>query len=500
MVVHINTIAFSGIKPILVDVQVHMTPGKFNFSIVGLPDKLVNESKERVLASLTALGFSLPFCRMTVNLSPADINKGGSHYDLPIALGLFAHMEILPKEQLLDYIIMGELFLDGTVTKVPGVLPASLHASDLGLGIICPYENVNETFLAPNIKVIPAKNIINLVNHFKGKQILSAPKIDSPNLETKISKGDFADVKGQYVAKRGFEIAAAGGHNVLMVGPPGSGKSMLSSRLPSILPPLTAKEILEVNMIASIKGLINKGDLIIERPFRSPHHSCSTAAMVGGGRKAEPGEITLAHNGVLFLDELPEFPRDVLESLRQPLETGNITVARAQAHVTYPANFQLIAAMNPCRCGYLGDPDRGCSLAPNCGKTYQAKLSGPLIDRIDLRIEVSPVDFKELREHDHNIEKSEIILQRVLKAQEIQKKRYLGQNFYLNSQADGELLRSKVLLSNNAQTLLDKAFERLKLSMRSYHRILKVARTIADLCDNEFVEETHIAEALSFKR
>lgn len=373
MVAHINTIAFQGIETLAIDVQVQMTQGLPSFSIVGLPDKAIAESRERVRAALYSLGLALPPKRLTINLSPADIQKEGSHYDLPIALGLLIVLGVLPYEELQRYVALGELALDGRLTSVSGVLPAALHASSLYQGIICPEICGKEAAWAPDIEVLAPATLLSLINHFKGLQILAPPQPEIKNQQE--SSKDLREVKGQETAKRALEIAAAGGHNILMIGPP----SMLAARFPSLLPPLEPEEALEVTMIHSIAGKLSEGRLIKERPFRDPHHSASLAALVGGGLRAQPGEVTLAHHGVLFLDELPEFSRNTLESLRQPLETGRVTIARANAHVTYPARFQLIAAMNPCRCGFFDDLEKGCSRAPKCAVDYQSKLSGPLI-------------------------------------------------------------------------------------------------------------------------
>ncbi len=501
---HINTIAFSGIETILVNVQIHMIKANFFFTIVGLGDKAIAESRERIWSALSSIGINIPFARVVINLAPADLVKEGTHYDLPITVAILAGMGIIPAQELSSYIIMGELHLDGSIASVAGILPAAIHATGNNMSLICPHANGQEARWAGNLKILAPKHLLDIINHFKGSQILSEPSLDSKtidNLKLKKNKFDIADVKGQFTAKRGLEIAAAGNHNLLMVGPPGSGKSMLASRINTILPPLTNKEILEINMIASIKGNLSRGEILLERPFRSPHHSCSMAAMVGGGKKAAPGEITLAHRGVLFLDELPEFTRSSLEALRQPLESGNITVSRANAHLTYPADFQLIAAMNPCRCGYLGDAERSCKQAPNCGKLYQNKLSGPFLDRIDLQIDVNSLNFDELQKL-KNIqnESSEQIQKKVIQARNIQIDRYKELGILTNNQASSELINKISNIDNDGQKLIEHAFKSLKLSMRSYTRILRVARTIADLRNNANIEYIDIAESLSFRR
>src|SRR5687767_1260776 len=379
MVAQVATVAFLGLEARAVEVQVQIASGLPKFLVVGLPDKAVGESRERVHAALAAIGLSLPPRRITVNLSPADLPKEGSHYDLPIALGLLAAMGAVDAEMLADYVVVGELGLDGRVAPSPGVLLAAIHASARGLGLICPAAQGPEAAWAGEIEVVAAPDLIALLNHFKGSGLLPPPApgaVEAPGYGP-----DLAQVKGQETAKRAIEIAAAGGHNLLMSGPPGSGKSLLAACLPGILPELSPSEALEVSMIASVAGALEEGRLIRRRPFRAPHHSASMVALVGGGLRVRPGEVSLAHLGVLFLDELPEFQRQALDSLRQPLETGKVSVARANAHVTFPARVQLVAAMNPCRCGHLGDPALACSRAPRCAADYQAKVSGPLLDR-----------------------------------------------------------------------------------------------------------------------
>jgi magnesium chelatase family protein len=498
MVSRIKTIAFQGIQAVNIDVQVQMSSGLPAFTIVGLPDKAVAESKERVRSALHSIGLSLPPKRITINLSPADLQKEGSHYDLPIALGILLSMEILAPDELSRFIALGELALDGSLTPVAGVLPAALHAASQDLGLICPFACGSEAAWAQDIPILAPHNLIALTNHFKGKQVLSPPV---PQVyEPAPSSLSWSDVKGQETAKRALEIAAAGGHNLLMSGPPGAGKSMLASRLSSLLPPLEAEEALELTILYSIAGYLDHGKLLRERPFRSPHHSSSLPALVGGGHKALPGEISLAHHGVLFLDELPEFSRGSLEALRQPLESKTISLARANAHITYPSNFQLIAAMNPCRCGYMGDYERACSKAPRCGKEYQSKISGPLLDRIDLHMDVPalmPSDFKASPpENDLPLK------EKVKTARLIQRKRYQNHavNFSTNSQASGKVLEETALMEKEAQTLLHTGAEKFRLSARAYYRVLKVARTIADLEQTPSIKKNHIAEAFMYRR
>lgn len=507
MVAQVQTVAFQGVDVRQVDVQVQIASGLPSFTIVGLPDKAVAESKERVRAALHGLGLSLPPKRLTVNLAPADLPKDGSHFDLPIALALLAAMEVIPKEEIANYLVLGELALDATVRPVAGVLPASMHASAHDMSLICPEDCGGEAAWAGNLDILAPGHLLQLINHMKGTQVMGAPEARIAN-DIGVKGPDLADVKGQETAKRALEITAAGGHNLLMVGPPGSGKSILASCLPGILPPLTPREALEISMIHSIAGSLPDGGLMQQRPFRDPHHSASLPALVGGGHKVKPGEISLAHHGVLFLDELPEFARGTLESLRQPLENGEALVARANAHVTYPANFQLIAAMNPCRCGHLGDEDLECTKAPRCASDYQAKISGPLLDRIDLQVDVPAVSISDLNAPKSG-ESSSVVASRVAKARALQAQRYkaLGAvDITMNAAAKGEILEKTAVLSENAQDLLDKSLEKARLSARGYYRVLRVARTIADLesikTDQAFekIEKNHLAEALSYRR
>nr|WP_321455144.1 YifB family Mg chelatase-like AAA ATPase [uncultured Cohaesibacter sp.] len=500
MVSHVQTVSFQGIAATPVDVQVHVASGLPAFTIVGLPDKAVGESRERVRAALSASGLSLPPKRITINLAPADLPKEGSHFDLPIALGLMAAIGAIPADCLDAYTVLGELSLDGRLAAVVGALPAAIAANAEERGLICPLECGPEAAWAdPDMDILAPDSLISLANHFKGSQVLSRPRA-SIRSQNDLSL-DLRDIKGQEMAKRALEVTAAGGHNMLMVGPPGSGKSMLAARLPTILPPLSPAELLDVSMIHSIAGLLPSGQLSAVRPFRSPHHSASMAAMVGGGMRAKPGEVALAHNGILFLDELPEFSPQVLDSLRQPIESGEAIIARANHRVTYPARFQLIAAMNPCRCGHAGEPGYVCKRGPRCAADYQARISGPLLDRFDLRIEVPAVSATDLM-LPASKEGSEEVGARVRQARKVQKERYLAlgaDNVNTNAQCPASLIEHICELKGEARTLLAHAAQTMALSARGYHRVLKLARTLADLAGKDQPGSEEIAEALGYR-
>jgi magnesium chelatase family protein len=488
----INTFTFAGIEAVPVEVQVQITPGTPALLLVGLPDKAVGEARERVRAALSCMGLSLPPRRILINLKPADLLKEGSHFDLPLALGVLAAMGVLPRDEVAEYAALGELSLDGSLSPVAGVLPAAIAASARDLGLICPAAQGGEAAWAGRIEVLAAPDLLSLINHFQGSQVLTPP--DPAGLAVATRGPDLTDVKGMETGRRALEIAAAGGHNLLMVGSPGAGKSMLAARLPGLLPDLEPHAALEVSMIHSVAGLLDGGRLLTRPPFREPHHSASQPAMTGGGYRARPGEVSLAHRGVLFLDELPEFPRQTLESLRQPMESGRTTVSRAAAHVTYPARFQLVAAMNPCRCGYLGDATLECGRAPRCGEDYQNRISGPMLDRMDLTVEVRPASAAELT-HAPPGEPSRLVAERVAAARAAQRARYGADGPASNAEVDAQAIQ----LMADARALLERAMDRLRLSPRGYTRVLRVGRTIADLAQEEIVGRAHIAEALAFR-
>ncbi|WP_336958542.1 YifB family Mg chelatase-like AAA ATPase [Sphingobium aquiterrae] len=497
MVATVSTVAYLGLEARAVEVQCQLVAGLPHFIVVGLPDKAVAESRERVRNAIAAIGLSLPPKRITVNLSPADLPKEGSHFDLPIALALLGAMGVIDAETLAGYVVVGELGLDGRIASVPGVLLAALHAGQRDLGLVCPAAQGAEAAWAGHVEVVGAPDLLSLLNHFKGQAPLPLPR--PGEVEAPVRGADLKQVKGQETAKRALEIAAAGGHNLLMMGPPGAGKSLMASCLPGILPPLSPAEALETSMVASVAGMLEGGRISRARPFRSPHHSASMAALVGGGLKVRPGEVSMAHLGVLFLDELPEFQRGVLDSLRQPLETGEVSVARANAHVTFPARVQLVAAMNPCRCGHLGDPALACARAPRCAADYQAKLSGPLLDRIDLHVEVNAVTAADLV-LPPPAEGSAEVAARVAAARDIQTARYAGTPPRTNAEVDGEQLEDVAGPDAAGRALLAQAAAAMRLSARGYTRVLRVARTIADLSGAEGVGKVHVAEALSYRR
>ena len=495
MVTRAYTVAFEGVEARMVEVQCAVSPGLPAFAIVGLPDKAVSEAKERIRAALDAMSIALPSRRIAINLAPADLPKEGSHFDLPIALALLAAMDIIPKDEIEGTVSLGELSLDGRLMPVVGALPAAMAAAEADRALVCPLACGTEAAWVGATEVLAAPSLLDVVRHFTGKAHL--PPVEAGEAAALQPARDFRDVKGHERAKRALEIAAAGRHHILMVGTPGSGKSMLASCLPGILPPLSAVEALETSTIHSVAGLLN-GGIRRDRPFRTPHHTATVTAITGGGRSARPGEMSLAHNGVLFMDEFPEFPRQVLETLRQPIETGEIMVSRAAAHVRYPCRFLLVAAANPCRCGYMSDPSRACARVPLCGQDYMGRISGPLMDRFDIRMDVSSVPWTEM-DGPATGETSAVIAARVATARSVQAARFAGHAARTNAEAEGVLLDEIATPDDQGRALLGRVAERFGLSARGYHRILRVARTIADLDGSDIVRQPHVAEAVGYR-
>lgn len=497
MVTRAYTVAFEGIEARMVEVQCAVTAGLPAFSIVGLPDKAVSEARDRVRAALSAMALALPSKRITVNLAPADLPKEGSHFDLPIALALLAALDVIPRDEVERTVALGEMSLDGTLMPVIGALPAAMAAAEADRALLCPHACGAEAAWVGDTQVLAAATLADVVRHYTGQSPL--PATDPGEVTGPRHHRDLRDVKGQERAKRALEIAAAGRHHMLMVGAPGSGKSMLAARMPGILPPLTPAEALETSMVHSLSGLLDEGGISRVRPFREPHHTASMAAIVGGGRGARPGEISLAHNGVLFMDEFPEFPRTVLETLRQPIETGEVVVARANAHMRYPCRFLLVAAANHCKCGHLADAARACARVPHCGEDYMGRISGPLMDRFDLRVEVPPVAYTDLDLPDSG-DSSDQVAARVAMARQVQATRFEQQDgLRCNADTEGRQLEQIATPDSEGQALLARVAERFGLSARGYHRVLRVARTIADLDGSEAVRKPHVAEAASFR-
>ncbi|MFQ5587816.1 MAG: YifB family Mg chelatase-like AAA ATPase [Nitrospiria bacterium] len=502
MLAKINSAALFGVEAHLIDVEVDLSQGLPLLSIVGLPDLAVKESKDRLRSAIKNTGFHFPVKKITVNLAPADLKKEGAAFDLPMALGILAAEDVVRKERLNQYLIAGELSLDGRIKPIKGVLPIGILAKKLGKeGVILPAANASEAAVVSGIRVLGMETLPQVVEFVNGSLEVTPTSVDIPRLfsETQRHSEDYSEVKGQTHAKRALEIAAAGGHNMLMVGPPGSGKTMLAKRFPSILPRMDLEESLEVTQVHSVVGLLSDvSPLLLTRPFRSPHHTISDAGLIGGGQIPRPGEVSLAHNGVLFLDELPEFKRNVLEVLRQPLEEGRVTIARASASLTYPARIMLVTAMNPCPCGYFTDPQRNCVCTPTAIQRYRSKVSGPLLDRIDLHIEVPAVPFRDLTVETQD-ESSAAIQKRVQVAREFQAARYRKEEMYCNAQMRPKQLKEYCRIDEASKRLLETAMSRLGLSARAYNRILKVARSIADLEQREHILSADISEAIQYR-